>query len=442
MHISDEAEGIPKGIIRPWEAPLAKTVTGDPSVLSVCHFIIQNYPKLLNHAESFWAIVELSVLTENHLQLQADHGSKGAGEASAMSENWKLFMGVVMLGGDGWNWQKIQVVDGLHRYGCKKLKPWRAVDTETRKLVTFGICNHPFWRLGFFLHCKRLWPSPGVFFAGDSFTSQWQTNLYSKFPHLTQLQMMLGGNFLGMVFTSSNLYYSWPKIRASIHLAMDNPDVLQRIVALGVVSALGQFCIYSAIRILGSLSFTWIMTARQLLSVLISLIFFGPGLSCQTKSKGIGSIGSNSAPGFALSSLVLWERGRNRQWPIRSTLPIFKCGWLSMCHCTRNDVLKYIVLYTVHCFCKHDQFWTGKMRDSEVMALVSWNFSAFWPSSQSWVGSSSQRFPRGSSGAGSCPSLGTPLGTPPGPSPNSYDGLISAKWRVDGLGSVGSCPTG
>ena len=101
MHISDEAEGIPKGIIRPWEAPFAKTVTGDPSVLSVCHFIIQNYPKLLNHAESFWAIVELSVLTENHLQLQADHGSKGAGEASAMSENWKLFMGVVMLGGDG-----------------------------------------------------------------------------------------------------------------------------------------------------------------------------------------------------------------------------------------------------------------------------------------------------------------------------------------------------
>ena len=118
-----------------------------------------------------------------------------------------------------------------------------------------------------------------VFFAGDSFTSQWQTNLYSKYPHLTQLQMMLGGNFLGMVFTSSNLYYSWPKIRASIQLATENPEVLQRIVALGVVSALGQFCIYSAIRILGSLSFTWIMTARQLLSVLISLIFFGDVLS-------------------------------------------------------------------------------------------------------------------------------------------------------------------
>lgn len=159
---------------------------------------------------------EIVHINLGHVQSpKAVHGSKGT-SSSAMSENWKLFMGVVML---------------------------------------------------------------GVFFAGDSFTSQWQTNLYSKYPHLTQLQMMLGGNFLGMVFTSSNLYYSWPKIRESIHLAMENPEVFQRIVALGVVSALGQFCIYSAIRILGSLSFTWIMTARQLLSVLISLIFFGASLS-------------------------------------------------------------------------------------------------------------------------------------------------------------------
>jgi len=161
------------------------------------------------------AIAALICVAIMHVSDEAAHGEKGS-PSGAMSENWKLFMGVVML---------------------------------------------------------------LVFFAGDSFTSQWQTNLYSKYPHLTQLQMMLGGNFLGMVFTSSNLYYSWPKIRASIQLATENPEVLQRIVALGVVSALGQFCIYSAIRILGSLSFTWIMTARQLLSVLISLIFFGHGFS-------------------------------------------------------------------------------------------------------------------------------------------------------------------
>merc|ERR1711982_322554 len=71
----------------------------------------------------------------------------------------------------------------------------------------------------------------------------------------------------------------WPRIRASFLVAMDQPEILACIVALGVVSALGQFCIYTAIRTLGSLSFTWIMTARQLLSVLISLIYFGHGVS-------------------------------------------------------------------------------------------------------------------------------------------------------------------
>merc|ERR1712087_359703 len=42
---------------------------------------------------------------------------------------------------------------------------------------------------------------------------------------------------------------------------------------------MGQFCIYTAIKILGPLAFTWIMTTRQLLSVLISLVLFGHGVS-------------------------------------------------------------------------------------------------------------------------------------------------------------------
>ena len=151
---------------------------------------------------------------------------------------------------------------------------------------------------------------------------------------------MLGGNFLGMVFTSSNLYYNWPKIRASMHLAMENPEVLQRIVALGVVSALGQFCIYSAIRILGSLSFTWIMTARQLLSVLISLIFFGPGLS--QEMKWIGPIGRNSADlGFKLvlrSKLAVTSDQQGQ---------LFQSLRRAFLVCTRKDVLKSSLMYYI-----------------------------------------------------------------------------------------------
>eukprot|EP00928_Gymnodinium_smaydae_P062058 TRINITY_DN459_c0_g1_i15.p1 TRINITY_DN459_c0_g1~~TRINITY_DN459_c0_g1_i15.p1 ORF type:complete len:679 (+),score=105.56 TRINITY_DN459_c0_g1_i15:53-2089(+) len=118
-----------------------------------------------------------------------------------------------------------------------------------------------------------------LFFVCDAFTSNWQTALYKTYPQMTQTQMMLGGNLLGFVFTSGTLILTWSKITSSLAVAIEDPAICFRIVALGCVSALGQFCIYSAIRILGSLSFTWIMTARQLLSVLISLIFFGHGVN-------------------------------------------------------------------------------------------------------------------------------------------------------------------
>mmetsp|Transcript_9160 Transcript_9160/g.20203 ORF Transcript_9160/g.20203 Transcript_9160/m.20203 type:complete len:777 (+) Transcript_9160:82-2412(+) len=118
-----------------------------------------------------------------------------------------------------------------------------------------------------------------LFFACDSFTAQWQTGLYKEHPRLTQAQMMLGGNLIGLIVTSGTFVASWSEISTSLVRAMEHPEVMKRIIALGIVAAMGQFCIYSAIRVLGPLSFTWIMTARQLLSVYISLIVFGHGVS-------------------------------------------------------------------------------------------------------------------------------------------------------------------
>lgn len=118
-----------------------------------------------------------------------------------------------------------------------------------------------------------------VFFVCDSFTSQWQNSLYRKHQALTQTQMMLGGNLLGFLLTCGTLFAQWSKVQESIALAMQRPEVMGRVACLGIVYALSQFCIYSAIRILGPLSFNWIMTGRQLLSVLISLVFFGHGIS-------------------------------------------------------------------------------------------------------------------------------------------------------------------
>jgi len=117
------------------------------------------------------------------------------------------------------------------------------------------------------------------FFVCDSFTSQWQTALYKRHKNVTQNQMMFGGNLLGGILTSSTLFINWSAIHESMSRAFQDPAIMLRILALGMSAALGQFCIYYAIRVLGPLSFTWIMTARQLLSVLISLVFFGHGIN-------------------------------------------------------------------------------------------------------------------------------------------------------------------
>mmetsp|Transcript_5760 Transcript_5760/g.13664 ORF Transcript_5760/g.13664 Transcript_5760/m.13664 type:complete len:744 (-) Transcript_5760:258-2489(-) len=119
----------------------------------------------------------------------------------------------------------------------------------------------------------------GLFFVADGFTSQWQTGLYDKHPELTQTKMMLMGNLFGTFITLASIASSWSAVSKSMAVAMEQPAILGRIFLLGLSGAMGQFCIYTAIKLLGSLAFTWIMTARQLISVLISLVLFGHGVS-------------------------------------------------------------------------------------------------------------------------------------------------------------------
>jgi len=118
-----------------------------------------------------------------------------------------------------------------------------------------------------------------MFFVTDSFTSQWQTSLYKKYTHISQTQMMLAGNLVGVCISMISIVTRWTSVSKSLNYAMENPEVMGRILMLGLSGALGQFCIYTAIKVLGPLAFTWIMTSRQLFSVLISLVWFGHGVS-------------------------------------------------------------------------------------------------------------------------------------------------------------------
>jgi hypothetical protein len=118
-----------------------------------------------------------------------------------------------------------------------------------------------------------------IFFVCDSFTSQYQTALYKKHPSLSQTQMMLAGNCMGLLISCFFVATSWSSVSKSLVYIAANPAVIGRMLALGLSGAMGQFCIYTAIKVLGPLPFTWMMTVRQLLSVLISLVAFGHGIS-------------------------------------------------------------------------------------------------------------------------------------------------------------------
>jgi len=91
--------------------------------------------------------------------------------------------------------------------------------------------------------------------------------------------MMLAGNLLALVFTAFSMGSRRAKVYQSLILVARNREVLMRVMSLALFGAAGQFCIYSAIKNLGPVYFTWIMMARQLLSVLLSLVFFGHGTS-------------------------------------------------------------------------------------------------------------------------------------------------------------------
>merc|ERR1719498_34309 len=118
-----------------------------------------------------------------------------------------------------------------------------------------------------------------IFFVTDSFTSQFQSKLYKKHTQLTQTRMMVAGNIVGLFVSTCSCIARWHSVSASLQQVVADKAIMLRIGGLGICGAMGQFCIYYAIRVLGPLSFQWIMTSRQLLSVLISLVWFGHGVS-------------------------------------------------------------------------------------------------------------------------------------------------------------------
>ena len=107
----------------------------------------------------------------------------------------------------------------------------------------------------------------------DSFTSNWQGQLFKEFK-MSSFQMMLGVNIFSTIFTLGSLVQRGDFF-ASIAFMMTYGEFMWHCVILSICSAVGQLFIYYTIGQFGAVVFIIIMTTRQALAILLSCIIYG-----------------------------------------------------------------------------------------------------------------------------------------------------------------------
>ena len=107
----------------------------------------------------------------------------------------------------------------------------------------------------------------------DSFTSNWQGELFSQYK-MSSIQMMAGVNLFSVIFTSVSLIEQGGFI-ASTAFMLRHPEFMLHAVILSICSALGQLFIFHTISEFGPVVFTIIMTVRQAFAILLSCVIYG-----------------------------------------------------------------------------------------------------------------------------------------------------------------------
>jgi len=108
----------------------------------------------------------------------------------------------------------------------------------------------------------------------DSFTSQWQSKVYSDYGKIDQYHMMFGVNFWSILVTIFLLVVSG-EVPIMIEFLSENPHCLIYNIVTGFTSTTGQLFIYYTIKRFGPVALTIIMTTRQMFSICISAALFG-----------------------------------------------------------------------------------------------------------------------------------------------------------------------
>lgn len=112
----------------------------------------------------------------------------------------------------------------------------------------------------------------GGYIVFDSFTSNWQDNLFKY--KMSSVQMMFGVNLFSCLFTVGSLLEQGAFFD-SLAFMTRHSEFAFHAVLLSVCSACGQLFIFYTINHFGAAVFTIIMTLRQAIAILLSCFLYG-----------------------------------------------------------------------------------------------------------------------------------------------------------------------
>lgn len=116
-----------------------------------------------------------------------------------------------------------------------------------------------------------------MYMTMDSFTSNWQSKLFSEY-HMSSVQMMCGVNLFSCLLTAVSLV-SQGSLFKSILFMSQFPSFAIDCFLLSLCSASGQLFIFYTISTFGPVVFVIITTLRQVLAILLSCIIYDHHLS-------------------------------------------------------------------------------------------------------------------------------------------------------------------
>ncbi|CAH1792381.1 unnamed protein product [Owenia fusiformis] len=170
-------------------------------------------------------------------------------------------------------------------------------------------------------------PETGTTFSGlfilisylmfDSFTSNWQGELFSTFK-MSSMQMMAGVNLFSCLFTTVSLIEQGGFVE-SLAFMGKYPTFFLHVCLLSVCSASGQLFIFYTISNFGPVTFTIIMTIRMGLAILLSCLIYSHPVTL------FGLLGISIVFGAVFLRTYLGQRDRKmKARQIAASAPIVK----------------------------------------------------------------------------------------------------------------------